>query len=394
MKRIPAGLAAVLALTATAAADPLDTAMGKALFARNWVAAPASTDASDGLGPLFNARSCNACHAGGGPARFETDNGRLKARGLVVRSGDPDGRPHPLLGAQLQTEALPGLAAEARIAVRLQGEGLVVETRLQVPEDAVVLETRIAPSLRGRGAIDRIDETAILALADPSDRDGDGLSGRANMIADAGGRLVPGRFGSKATGASLMLQTATAAALDLGLSSPLVPRPHGDCTPEQADCLAHATGRSTITEDEEISVDMVRLITAYVATLEPRQPDMAARGFELFRDSGCGGCHVPQLPDRDGMPVTIFSDLLLHDMGDATSSELRDGSALPGEWRTAPLIDLDPRQETRRYLHGGKAATIEEAIRTHGGEAAPARDRFRQLDGRERQLLLDFLAQL
>lgn len=171
-------------MAATAAADPLDTAMGKALFARNWVAAPASTDASDGLGPLFNARSCNACHAGGGPARFETDNGWLKARGLVVRSGASDGRPHPLLGAQLQTAALPGLAAEARVAVRLRGKALVVETRLQEPDDAIVLETRIAPSLRGRGAIDRIDETAILALADPFDRDGDGLSGRANMIAD------------------------------------------------------------------------------------------------------------------------------------------------------------------------------------------------------------------
>ncbi|MGL4592188.1 MAG: di-heme oxidoredictase family protein [Aestuariivirga sp.] len=394
MRRFPVSLVAVLAMAATAAADPLDTAMGKALFARNWVAAPASTDASDGLGPLFNARSCNACHAGGGPARFETDNGWLKVRGLVVRSGASDGRPHPLLGAQLQTAALPGLTAEARVAVRLRGKALVVETRLQEPDDAIVLETRIAPSLRGRGAIDRIDETAILALADPFDRDGDGLSGRANMIADGGGRVVPGRFGSKATGANLLQQTAAAAALDLGLSSPLVPRPHGDCTSDQADCLAHATGRSAITANEELSADMVRLITAYVATLEPRKPDMTVRGFEIFRDSGCSGCHVPQLPDRHGMPVTIFSDLLLHDMGDATSSALRDGSALPGEWRTAPLIDLDPRQGTRRYLHGGKAATIEDAILTHGGEAARARDRFRQLDGRERQLLLDFLAQL
>ncbi|MGL6181893.1 MAG: di-heme oxidoredictase family protein, partial [Aestuariivirga sp.] len=287
-----------------------------------------------------------------------------------------------------------GLTAEARVAVSLRDRELVVETWLQAPVDATTLETRIAPSLRGRGAINRIDETAILALADPSDRDGDGLSGRANMIADAGGRLVPGRFGSKATGANLLQQTAAAAALDLGLSSPLVPRPHGDCTSDQADCLAHATGRSAITANEELSADMVRLITAYVATLEPRKPDMTVRGFEIFRDSGCSGCHVPQLPDRHGMPVTIFSDLLLHDMGDATSSALRDGSALPGEWRTAPLIDLDPRQGTRRYLHGGKAATIEDAILTHGGEAARARDRFRQLDGRERQLLLDFLAQL
>jgi CxxC motif-containing protein (DUF1111 family) len=381
-------------MAATAAADPLDTAMGKTLFARNWVAAPASTDASDGLGPLFNARSCNACHAGGGPARFASDNGRLKARGLVVRSGDSDGRPHPLLGAQLQTAALPGLAAEAKITVSLQHGEMAVETRLQAPVGAIALETRIAPSLRGRGAIDKIDETTILALADPSDRDGDGLSGRANMIADAVGRMVPGRFGSRASGASLLQQTAAAAALDLGLSSPFVPRPHGDCTPNQIDCLAHATGRSPISEDEELSTDMVRLITGYVATLEARQPDMTARGFALFRDSGCSGCHVPQLPDRDGMPVTIFSDLLLHDMGDANRSTLRDGDAQPGEWRTAPLIDLDPRQGTRRYLHDGKAATIEDAIWTHGGEAAPARDRFRQLHGRERQLLLDFLAQL
>ena len=394
MRRVTASLAAVLAMATTAAADPFDTAMGKALFARNWVAAPASTDASDGLGPLFNARSCNACHAGGGPARFETENGALKARGLVVRSGDPDGQPHPQLGAQLQTMALPGLGAEARVVVSLRDRVLVVETWLQVAVDAITLETRIAPSLRGRGAIDRIDEAAIVAGADPSDGNEDGLSGRANMVPDASGKRVPGRFGSKASGTSLLQQTAAAAALDLGLSSPLVPRPHGDCTADQTECLAHATGRSPITQDEEISAELVRLIASYVATLETHQPDMASRGFELFRESGCSGCHVPQLPDRNGVPVTIFSDLLLHDMGDADRGILRDGDAQPGEWRTAPLIDLEPRGGTRRYLHDGKAATIEDAIWTHGGEAAQARDRFRQLDGRERQLLLDFLEKL
>ncbi len=120
VRRLTASLAAALALATTAAADPLDTAMGKALFARNWVPHRLPPMRRTGSVRCSNARSCNACHAGGGPARFETGSSGLKARGLVVRIGDPNGQPHPQLGAQLQTMALPGLGAEARVAVSLR----------------------------------------------------------------------------------------------------------------------------------------------------------------------------------------------------------------------------------------------------------------------------------
>src|SRR5437868_9057074 len=96
-------------------ADELDIPMGKALFERQWVQAPASVDSADGLGPLFNASACNSCHRGGGAARFTDIEGVFGAGGLVVRLGDDHGRPDPYYGRQLQEDAVSGLAAEARI---------------------------------------------------------------------------------------------------------------------------------------------------------------------------------------------------------------------------------------------------------------------------------------
>jgi CxxC motif-containing protein (DUF1111 family) len=391
--------AALIALAALAGAlpalaDPLDVALGKALFERSWIPAPASTESADGLGPLFNARSCAACHAGGGPARFTADAGQARAQGLVLRSAGPDGEPHPLFGAQIQTRSVPGLKAEAELTVSL-ADRLAVTARFPAEHrDDVLLEARSAPSLRGRGAIDRIDDAAILALADPQDRNGDGISGRPQLVASETGDVRPGRFGSKATGLDLLHQAASAAALDLGLSSPLLQKPHGDCTALQAECLARATGRSGRTDGEEMSSEMLRLIATYVDSLAAPDPDWSQTGFAVFIAAGCAACHVPRMPARGGGDVIIFSDLLLHDLGDGDAGSVRDGAALPGEWRSAPLRDLAPRAGTRRYLHGGAAATLEAAITLHGGEAAAARDKVQRLDGRERQLLLDFLSGL
>jgi CxxC motif-containing protein (DUF1111 family) len=117
-------------------------------------------------------------------------------------------------------------------------------------------------------------------------------------------------------------------------------------------------------------------------------------GFKVFTSVGCADCHVPELPARDGMPVRTFSDLLLHDLGEDGQSPLAESGAKPGEWRTAPLRDLDPSEGTRRYLHDGRAATIEAAIEHHGGEASQVRDRFFRNGGRERMLLIDFVSRL
>lgn len=375
--------------------DGLDVALGKALFERLWVAAPSSTAAADGLGPLFNGRSCASCHMGGGPARFVQREEGLQAHGLVVRVAGADGSPHPELGTQIQDRAVAGLAGEGRVTVALRNGALQVGTELMYPSAAAALfETRIAPSLKGRAVLDDIDEQAVLALADPADRDGDGISGRAHMLRDDRGKRVLGRYGAKATGASLMQQTADAAAVDIGLSSPLLPRPAGDCTALQPACTGRPNGRSAIFDGEEVSAEVLRLITAYVESLAPRQVDAASDGLRLFAAAGCAACHVPALPARDGTPRQAFTDLLLHDLGPEGTSHIRAGDAEAAEWRTAPLAGLDPLKGARRYLHDGRAASLRDAIAQHGGEASRARAAFFQADGRDQQMILDFLAKL
>ncbi|PZF75338.1 thiol oxidoreductase [Aestuariivirga litoralis] len=373
----------------------LDVALGKALFERLWVAAPSSTAAADGLGPLFNQRACAGCHQDGGAARFTRRDDSTRAQGLVVRVAAADGGPHPELGAQIQDRAVPGLAAEARLTVTIRQGALAVQTDLAAgPRQPAIFETRIAPPLTGRAALDDIDDAAVLALADPQDRDGDGISGRAHMVPDDSGAMVLGRFGYKATGASLLRQTAEAAALDMGLSSPLVPQPFGDCTAAQPACRARPSGRGAMADGEEISAAAVERVVAYLASLRPAPADRTTPGFRLFAAAGCAACHVPDLPGRDGRMRQVFSDLLLHDLGAEGASRITAGGAAPGEWRTTPLAGLAPRDGERRYFHDGRAATLRAAIAAHGGEAAAARDAFAGVDGRRQQMILDFLAKL
>jgi CxxC motif-containing protein (DUF1111 family) len=402
---LPIVLAIAAAATLTARAEELDSAVGKALFDRQWVQAPASTDGSDGLGPLFNAKACNSCHKDGGPARLIVLDGQALLRGLVVRTGSINGKPDPYYGHQLQDRAVSGLMPEAKITTRLvkvaSGTGpksndVAIDFALNGPgfADGTLSEVRIAPSLAGRGLLETVSQDAVMALADPDDRDGDGISGRARIITVADGIARLGRFGAKATAATLSEQTADAAGLDIGLSSPFQKTAFGDCMPSQKDCLAMATGNSAAFENEEISGEMVKMIAAYVATL-PRPPLKAdAQAEALFASAGCASCHVPQLANAKGKPLPVFTDLLLHDMGPALSGKIGDSFADPQEWRTAPLIDLNPLNGKRRYLHDGRAATIDMAVRWHGGEAQSARTRFEDLLPQDRATLIRYLEAL
>jgi len=390
-------LLAGLSLASPALAEPLDVAVGKALFDRRWVQAPASTRSADGLGPLFSAQACATCHKAGGPARFVQNEDGLGSLGLVVRLGTEKGTPDPFYGRQIQERAIPGLLPEARVRPRLASaapQGLMeIDADLDLTGPAlgegIRKELRAAPSLLGRGLIADVDVSAILALADPDDRNGDGIRGRARMVPDGKGGMTLGRFGLKAGGASIAIQVADAASLDMGLSSPFHPEPAGDCTAAQTDCVARAT-----LDEAEIADQSIALIAAFVASLErPLVPD-DRRGEGLFAATGCAQCHVPSLPMAKGGEAAIFSDLLLHDMGAALAGRIGDGDIALAEWRTAPLIDLAQRPEARRYLHDGRAGTVEEAILWHGGEGSGSRERFQGLSAEERNALIDYVSRL
>lgn len=387
------------AIPAAAQQHPLDAAAGKALFERHWVAAPASTAAADGLGPLYNARSCAECHPGGGSSDA--------LEHLVLRLA------HPLYGRQLQTRALAGLQPEGRLNLSWSavdgpvgmgqsltepmgpepmGQSLyrlrVSVKQLHSGELREPWSLRMPPSLHGVGGIAAVSDSSLLALADPLDSDGDGISGRVAWVIHDGAEQI-GRFGWKAESADLARQVASAFSLDLGLGSAAFPSPHGDCTALQHDCLRGVDGASTGGNpgDHELPPLVIDLVTHYLQTLRPaKQPPQHEEGLALFKALGCAACHTPQVEGQ-----WLFSDLLLHDMGPALADALPQVQAAPGEWRTAPLSALAGKT---RFLHDGRARSLREALLWHGGEAQQARSGWLAAPPEAQDRLESFLKQL
>ncbi|MEI4484947.1 di-heme oxidoredictase family protein [Frigidibacter sp. MR17.14] len=397
--------------------DALDFELGAAMFAKLWVAAPSTTRASDGLGPLYNARSCLQCHPGNGGG-LPADAVRRGPSGMVLRLSAPDGGPDPLLGWQLQDHALPGLAPEGRLALDweettqpLEGEA---PAHLRRPhpriEPAVpgarLTSLRVAPAMIGLGLLEAIPEADILAAADPGDENGDGISGRAALMPGPDGDAVLGRFGWKAAQASLREQVASAFALDLGISSPLHPEGAGDCTALQADCRARPDGNDPgLRDGTEISREALSLTARHVADLavpgrREAETPQALRGRARFRELGCAACHTPRHETAGPIgrqEIWPYTDLLLHDMGEGLADGRPEGAATGREWRTQPLWGLGfvpVPGRARVFLHDGRAATPLEAVLWHGGEAEPARDRVIALPPEDRAALVAFLNSL
>lgn len=413
-----------------------DVREGKALFITTWVA-PGAAEAErlargpgskvrEGLGPLFNATSCQSCHfkdgRGGPPPDLRRPaeahdraylappaGGPLRLLRLGVAGGNGEPRPEPTYGWQLQDRALPGHTPEGSFAVaprQVTGrhsdgtaftlEAPVVEVRTLAggplhPE--VRLSLRLPPSLIGLGLLEAVPEAALLALADPEDADGDGLSGRPNRVTSPrGGAPLVGRFGWKAGQPSLRLQNATALHEDLGVSTSLYPE----------DSALGAT--------LELSDADLEQLTRYTRLLEPparrdRDAAQVLRGESLFTSFGCAGCHrrelttgdVADLPELSRRCFEPYTDLLLHDLGDGLADDRPEGAASGREWRTAPLWGLGLLRVVSgevHLLHDGRARTIEEAILWHGGEAQAARDAFSRAPETDRVALLRFLDSL
>jgi len=359
----------------------LDFAAGKALFDRNWVPAPASTTSADGLGPHYSARSCLACHPRAG-------RGEVPA-GFSLHLDDP------IYGKRLQPFSITGarreaaLSWEAPVAEAPEPEAGMWRYRLEelahgAPQSAVSL--RLAPSLLGLGLLEAVPVSALQALADPDDRDGDGISGRLAQLPD--GRI--GRFGWKATGATLQEQLTLALALDLGLSSEALPAPWGDCTEAQQDCRTLALDTVDTRQPLEADATTVKLMQHYLSRLPPPAAPVGEEGATLFAALGCAGCHVPALPSPLSPlgEVAAYTDLLLHDLGEGLDDGLAEGAAAADEWRTAPLWGLG---ESGPFLHDGRARTLDEALHWHGGEASASRAAWQALDESGRAALSAFL---
>ena len=383
---------------ARAAANLPDTARarfndGARLFYTRWIAGPAPAPALTGIGPLYNALSCEQCHRNDGRGRppgvrhkgDESGDGF----GAVARLIPPD----PIYGAQVQDRAIGGLKPEGTYVGRMVDAARPGQPRhwLFAGFTDGPLTSRIAgvvaPSVSGMGLLEAIPAARLDALADPDDADGDGISGKRGT----------GRFGWRARFETVLEQTAQAFALDMGLSSSHYPAAAGDCTAGQTACLARS-GHGV-----EVSDDVLESVADYVVNLGPPvrdaadTPDLLA-GRALFYEIGCAQCHTPshktsahRFPWLADQVIWPYSDLLLHDMGPAL------GDAGGQEWRTPPLWGLGRHRDINGnayYLHDGRAKSLEDAIRWHGGEGAAAKAAFDVLDEQNRSLLLSFLAGL
>lgn len=419
-----------------------DFFIGNGLFRRLWATAPASTIASDGLGPLYNARSCQRCHLKDGrghPPENADDltTSMLVKIGVVGLDADPalldaienyvGASAHPIYGGQLQDRSIAGVPPEYKLGityepfeVALNGEEPAILRRptyeIGSPAygplgDNWAISPRIAPQMIGLGLLEAIPVEDILALTDPDDADGDGVSGRAQVVwSDEFDRALLGRFGLKAGDPTLREQAVDAFSNDIGISSPILPNDHGDCTAAQAECLAAPGGGSPEQDGTEIAQNALDLVTFYSANLAVpvrRDEDDAAvlRGRAVFHEAGCAACHNPTFVThrlQDGGPQSFqliwpYTDMLLHDMGPDLADGLPEGRASGQEWRTPPLWGVGLTQTVSGhtyFLHDGRARSLTEAILWHGGEAETARTNVQEMTPDTRADLIRFLESL
>lgn len=415
--------------------------IGNGFFKRLWVSAPASTQASDGLGPLFNARSCQRCHLKDGrghppenehdtavsmflrlsiPPQNENDEKLLRERQVNVID-------EPTYGGQLQDFAIQGIDPEGKVRVSYTeqtvklADGTIVSLREPTYSVAdlnygpmhpdVMLSPRVAPQMIGLGLLEMISANDITSRSDPDDKDGDGISGRANMVWDSdAGKVVLGRFGWKAGNPTVRQQSGGAFAGDIGISNPVAPRHYGDCTGAQAACRSAPSGASPQYENLEAPEDVLELVTHYSRNLAvPQRRDVGKtsvlRGKKVFYESGCISCHAPKFitrtdgarPEHSRQLIWPYTDLLLHDMGEGLADGRPEGAADGYEWRTPPLwgIGLTKNVSGHTYfLHDGRARNLLEAILWHGGEAEAAKNKILELDTEDRNALIEFLESL
>lgn len=394
--------------------------IGDGTFDQVFVAAPAPH--FGGLGPVFNNISCVNCHrndGGGFPSTGSSNSGLLMR--ISITGTDEHGGPLAAsgFGLQIQDQALLGAAPEANVNIHYTDlpvtypDGSVVTLSkpaysLSNPYIALpagfLLSPRLAPRLVGLGLLENIPESTILSFVDAGDKNGDGITGKANYIYDSYTKKTEiGRFGLKANTPTLLLQVATAYQQDMGVTSyaQLVESAFGQ--PQMNLISNEAPGA-------ELVDSLLNYVTFYVQTLAvPARRDpldsVNRRGAVLFSQINCAGCHrttlmtgVNDAINLSSQRIHPYTDLLLHDMGEGLADNRPDFLATGREWRTTPLWGLGLLQRTNGgtgyYLHDGRARSVEEAILWHDGEAAGSKRQFMQLSQADRAALLQFLSSL
>jgi CxxC motif-containing protein (DUF1111 family) len=343
----------------------------------------------DGIGPLYVRNACGACHAGAGRGPGAVDKMALVDADGITPLADQS-------GLKYGHTVRPYRAAGAMTPIAPPISGAMVK-----------VSQRLGPALFGRGYLEAIADAEILRMqAEQKGRD-DGIHGRPNRVVyhsqanpetayhahHEGEADLIGRFGFKARVATLDDFTADAFQGDMGITSPLRP-----VEPPNPDGL---------TDDGQPGVDVtannVNAIADYMRLIEiPGRFVPPGPGKDLFAAARCSVCHAPTLKTRADYPIKalagiaapVYTDLLLHDLGDALADGLTDESATSRSWKTAPLIGV--RHQTS-FLHDGRATTVEQAILAHGGPGSEANDsvsRFKSLALEKRKTLIDFVQSL
>ena len=419
---------------------------GKALANQPWVKAPTVTTMRDGLGPLYNARTCLMCHIKGGKG-FVPDSGEIPVLSSLVRLSIPGNAskhegvvPHPVYGDQVQGQSTSlahqlrhsqkdndklkhDIAPEAYVFIDWQ----ISEFRypdgnrvtLRKPQlrfeklgygelgDNAMTSLRVAPAIHGMGLLELIPQQDIDALVDVDDKNNDGISGRINHVWDIEKKqTVAGRFGLKSNKASIKMQVAGAFNGDVGITTTLFP--NQPCSPNQQACLNAPTGNDV--QNVELADDLLDLVVNFNRNLAPvarrnANDPQVLKGREYFYQAGCHQCHNPSFvtaeseerPHLGNQTIWPYTDLLIHDMGPELADGRPDFEASGSEWRTAPLWGVGVLEQvngSKALLHDGRAQTIEEAILWHGGEAEAVKSRFVQFEAAQREALIAFVKSL
>jgi CxxC motif-containing protein (DUF1111 family) len=389
-------------------------------------------------GQRFNQSACIGCHVNNGrsPAPIAV-NQRLDSMSVRVAVTDANGNqlPHPQYGTAVAMNAVSstGVPQNWGTGVRVAGfdsrtaklaDGTSVELRKpKLAFEGAVPDTvslRAAQPMLGAGLLEAIPEADILARARTTP-DADGVKGVANFVFDPdNGAVRMGRFGWKASKASLRHQTAAALLLDMAVTSPVYP--NRACATDPAGC-ASAGAQKGISESELQQITQYLQLVAVpaqrslpsgfpkgVAPLEPLKVDAAqvSLGAKVFEGMRCAACHTVEQKTGSGhlfaelrnQTIKPYTDLLLHDMGEDLADKFVEGQAKGNMWRTSPLWGIGYTEKVMGnaakvgYLHDGRARNLTEAIMWHGGEAERSRQRFEQLTKSDRDALLAFLKSL